>query len=206
LTPLFLGWVTMSIVAARLTVLIGYRPVAIAGSALLTAGFVVLAMVDASTTRLVLFGAVFVQGCGMGLSMLALLLAVQHGVDRSLLGTATSLNQFSRSVGAAVGVALMGAILSRGLAGLPLPGGAAGLNAGAINLEPAARAQLAHAHGRVFANGGVMSGIALLASFVLPPVDFSRGVPAGAGEQMITAEMTSLESSGEPDGVRQRGA
>jgi EmrB/QacA subfamily drug resistance transporter len=200
LTPLFLGWVVMSIVAARLTVLIGYRPVAIAGSALLTAGFVVLGLVDEDTTRVVLFGAVFVQGCGMGLSMLALLLAVQHGVARSLLGTATSLNQFSRSVGAAVGVALMGAILSRGLAGLP-DGAAASLNAGTINLEGAARAQFAHALGRVFASGGVMSGIALLASFVLPPVDFSRGVPAGAGEQLIAAEMASLESESEPDGI-----
>jgi MFS family permease len=198
LTPLFLGWVSMSIIAARLTVLIGYRPVAIAGNALLMSAFIVLARVDAETTRTLLFVAVFILGSGMGLSMLALLLAVQHGVDRSLLGTATSLNQFSRSVGATVGVAIMGAILARGLTGLPIPVGPTGITSGVIQLEGAARMQFAHALGRVFAAGGLMAAIALLSSLVLPPVDFSKGVPAGSGERMLAAEMANLESDGEP--------
>jgi EmrB/QacA subfamily drug resistance transporter len=201
LTPLFLGWVSMSIAAARLTVLIGYRPVTIAGNTLLTAGFVALALVDQDTTRAMLFTAVFVLGCGTGLSMLALLLAVQHGVDRSLLGLATSLNQFSRSVGAAIGVAVMGAILARGLAGVPLPG-AAGLAQGvatsAVQLEGATRGVFAAALSRVFTAGAIMSALGLVASFVLPPVDFSRGVPASAGERMITAEMASLDPDDEP--------
>jgi hypothetical protein len=37
-------------------------------------------------------------------------------VPRSQLGVATSLNQFSRSIGGAVGIAVMGAVLSAGLA------------------------------------------------------------------------------------------
>lgn len=201
LTPLFLGWVAMSIAGARLTVRIGYRPVALSGGTLLLAGFVALMMVNADTTLRPLLLAVFMLGCGMGLSMLSLLLAVQHGVDRSLLGVATSLNQFSRSVGAVVGVAAMGAILARNLAGVNLPGGLHGTPSQALQLEGVARAQLAHALGRVFAAGGVMSAIGLVASFFLPPVDFSRGVPAGAGEQMLAAEMTSLESESEPEAV-----
>ena len=46
-----------------------------------------------------------------------------------------------------------------------------------------------------------MSAIGLAASFALPPVDFARGVPAGAGEQLLAAEMTTLESDSEPDAV-----
>jgi EmrB/QacA subfamily drug resistance transporter len=180
LTPLFLGWVTMSTAAARLTVRIGYRPVTIAGNALLTAGFIALVMIDQDATRTAVFFAVFVLGCGMGLSMLALLLAVQHGVDRSQLGLATSLNQFSRSVGAAIGVAAMGAILARSLSGLALPGAGQGIPSAVIQLDGPARVQFALALSRVFAAGGVMSAIGLAASFVLPPVDFSRAVPAGA--------------------------
>jgi EmrB/QacA subfamily drug resistance transporter len=199
LTPLFLGWVTTSVVGARLTVRIGYRPVTITGSALLTAGFVVLSMIDATTTLTTLLLAVFVLGCGMGLSMLSTLLAVQHGVDRSMLGLVTSLNQFFRSVGAAIGVAVMGAILTRGLAGLALPGGAPGLSSGAIQLDPAARAQFAHALARVFAAGGIMSVTGFLACFLLPPVSFSRGVPTGAGGQLLAAEMASLEPKSEPE-------
>jgi EmrB/QacA subfamily drug resistance transporter len=201
LTPLFLGWVATSVASARLTVRVGYRPVAVSGGALLMAGFVALAMIDAGTTMTALLLAVFVLGCGMGLSMLSLLLAVQHGVDRPLLGLATSLNQFSRSVGAALGVAAMGAILTRSLSGVDLPGGVHGMPSGALQLDGAARAQFANALNRVFAAGGVMSAIGLVMSFFLPPVDFSRGVPLGAGEQMLAAEMTSLESESEPEAV-----
>ncbi len=201
LTPLFLGWVLTSIAGARLTVRIGYRPVAVSGVVLLTAGFVVLAVLDADTTLSSLFSAVFVLGCGMGLSMLSLLLAVQHGVDRSQLGIATSLNQFARSVGAVVGVAAMGAILARGLGGIDLPGGVQGVSATVLRLEGPARTQFAQALSRVFALGGIMSGVGLVASFFLPPVQFSRGVPAGAGEQLLAAEMTSLDSEDEPECV-----
>jgi EmrB/QacA subfamily drug resistance transporter len=173
LTPLFLGWVGMSVVGARLTARIDYRIVAVAGNTLLLAGFVGLATIGADASMAALYAAVFLLGCGMGLSMLSLLLAVQHGVERSQLGLATSLNQFARSIGAAVGVAAMGAILARGLIGVTIPTGAHGVGSAALHLDAAARAQFAHALARVFAAGGVMSAIGLAASFALPPVDFA---------------------------------
>jgi EmrB/QacA subfamily drug resistance transporter len=188
LTPLFLGWVTMSVVGARLTVRIGYRPVTIAGSLLLTAGFVVLARIDATTTLTTLLLAVFVLGCGMGLAMLSTLLAVQHGVDRSMLGLATSLNQFARSVGAAIGVAIMGAILTRGLAGIPLPGGSYDLSAGAIQLDSVARAQFANALANVFVAGGLMSALGFAACLLLPPVSFAHRIESVSGEELMTVE------------------
>src|SRR3712207_8406543 len=63
-------------------------------------------------------------GAGLGLTMLTLLIAVQQAVPRTQLGTATSFNQFARSIGGAVGVAVMGAGLSAG-GGAP-PGGTRG--------------------------------------------------------------------------------
>ena len=182
LTPLFLGWVGMSVVGARLTARIDYRIVAVAGNALLLAGFVGLALIGADASMTTLYASVFLLGCGMGLSMLSLLLAVQHGVERSQLGLATSLNQFARSIGAAVGVAAMGAILARGLVGVSIPTGVHGLPSSALQLDAATRAQFAQALSRVFAAGGVMSAIGLAASFALPSVDFTREVvPAEAG-------------------------
>ena len=201
LTPLFLGWVATSIAGARLTVLVGYRPIAILGGSLLTAAFVALAFIDGDTLMRPLLAAVFVLGSGMGFSMLSLLLAVQHGVDRSLLGVATSLNQFARSVGAAVGVAIMGAILARGLAGTSVAGGITGMTSGTMQLDSLARVQFVHALNRVFGAGAVMAAVGLAAAFLLPPVDLSRGVPAGTGEQMLAAEMTSLEPESEPESV-----
>jgi EmrB/QacA subfamily drug resistance transporter len=202
LTPLFLGWVATSIAGARLTVLVGYRPIAILGGSLLMAAFAALAFVGGHTPMWQLVAVVFVMGSGMGFSMLSLLLAVQHGVDRSLLGVATSLNQFARSVGAAVGVAVMGAILARGLAGTSLAGGVTGMTAGAMQLDPLTRMQFVQALNRAFGAGAVMAAAGLVAAFFLPPVDFSHGIPAGAGEQLLTAEMTSLEPESEPESVR----
>jgi EmrB/QacA subfamily drug resistance transporter len=191
LTPLFLGWVMMSIAGAKLTVQAGYRRVAISGGLLLTAAFVALALLDARSSKASLFGSVMVLGSGMGLSMLSLLLAVQHGVERSRLGLATSLNQFARSVGAAIGVAVMGALLARNLSGVGLQDELQAMQAETFMLPPEAREQFAHAIDRVFATGAVMAGIGLIASFFLPPVDFSRGVPAGAGERMLATEMAT---------------
>ena len=202
LTPLFLGWVVMSVISAKATVKLGYRTVARSGGVLIVAGFLGLSLLTVDSTRTLLFASCFVMGAGMGLQMLSLLLAVQHGAPRSQLGIATSLNQFSRSVGAAVGVAAMGAILSRGVAGLPLPGVSEGGAAGsAIALSPATRAVFAAALHNVFVLGAVVSAAGLLATLFLPHVDFGRGVPAHAGEQMLEAELASLEPEDEPIGI-----
>jgi predicted MFS family arabinose efflux permease len=203
ITPLFLGWVVMSIVGARLTVALGYRVVSIAGSILMTLGFLGLTLVDAVSPRWILLVSCTTIGAGMGTQMLSLLLAVQHGVDRSRLGLATSLNQFSRSIGAAIGVAAMGAILARSLAGVSLPGGADPFTANAAMLSGPVRAQFAAALHRVFIAGALVSATGLVAAFFLPAVSFARGVRDSAGEQMIQAEMANLEPDDEPVAVKE---
>ena len=200
LTPLFLGWVITSVISARLTVRMGYRPIAIAGGVLLTAGYLGLALFTPDTSRFVMLGACFTLGLGMGSSMLAVLLAVQHGVERARLGIATSLNQFSRSIGASVGVSAMGALMTRSLTGVPLPQGTVA-SVSAVALSGVARLQFAAALHQVFVTGTVIAACALGVTMLLPPVSFSRGVPAGAGEQMIAAEMTTLDPDEEPAGV-----
>jgi EmrB/QacA subfamily drug resistance transporter len=201
LTPLFLGWVVMSIVGARLTVRMGYRVAAIGGSVLMTLGFAGLTTLDTHSTRTMLLASCTVLGAGMGSQMLSLLLAVQHGVDRTRLGLATSLNQFSRSIGAAVGVAAMGAIMTRTLTGVALPGGAAGLAGGTMALTEPIRDQFAMGLHRVFLAGLLVSAAALIATFFLPPVHFAKPVASGTGEQMIEAEMTNLRPDDEPIAV-----
>jgi EmrB/QacA subfamily drug resistance transporter len=203
LTPLFLGWVIMSVVGARTTVVLGYRVVSIAGSVLMTIGFIGLILLSPQSPKSALLAACFVIGAGMGTQMLSLLLAVQHGVHRSQLGIATSLNQFSRSIGAAVGVAAMGAILARSMAGVSMPDGVEGLAAsGAMALPGPIRAQFATALHRVFISGAVVSALGLLGTFFLPAVSFAKGNEPAAGEQMLEAEMTTLKPEDEPVVVR----
>jgi hypothetical protein len=171
--------------------------VAIAGSVLMTAGFIGLTRLDVDSGNLLLLGSCTVLGAGMGCQMLSLLLAVQHGVERSRLGIATSLNQFARSIGAAIGVAAMGAIMARSLSGVALPGEGSLAAATSMALSPELRLQFAVALHRVFVAGAVVSAAGLAASLFLPHLDF-KPAPALAGEQLIEAEMATLDSKSEP--------
>jgi EmrB/QacA subfamily drug resistance transporter len=192
LTPLMLSWVGMSVVGGRLLLRVGYRPTTIVGFALLTVGFVFLSLFQRETARVWLYFDLVLIGAGLGLTMLTLLIAVQQSVARAQLGVATSLNQFSRSIGGAVGVAVLGAVLTAGLGahltalahaseGALTPERAAELAANPNALiEPQARAALpagvldalqgalASSIHNVFWAGTVMSAIALLISLRLP--------------------------------------
>ena len=53
-----------------------------------------------------------IGGIGMGLTMVPMLIAVQSAVPRSELGMATSMIQFFRTVGGAIGLAVMGAVMA----------------------------------------------------------------------------------------------
>ncbi len=192
LTPLMLSWVGMSVVGGRLLLRVGYRPTCITGFALLTLGFILLSTYQREAARIWLYTDLSLIGAGLGLTMLTLLIAVQQSVPRTQLGIATSLNQFSRSIGGAVGVAVMGAVLSAGLASqlseaarngnsVLSPERAAELSANPNALiDPQARDALppgvldvlrgamANAIHNVFWVGTVLAGLALLVSFYLP--------------------------------------
>src|SRR4029078_1824737 len=94
------------------------------------------------TSRAAVFADMGLMGTGLGFALLSLLLAVQHSVSPAELGTATSLNLFARSIGGAVGVAIMGAILAAGLSGSPRLAPDALEGAGLSGLSPELRQQL----------------------------------------------------------------
>lgn len=112
LTPFMLCWVGFSIVGSRMILKIGYRTTALLGVGLLVVGFIGLATLGAQASRLAVMGYLAIAGAGMGFSMVTLLIAVQTSVPRDQLGIATSGTVFFRSIGGAVGVAVMGAVLS----------------------------------------------------------------------------------------------
>ncbi|HEY7436481.1 MAG TPA: MDR family MFS transporter [Methylomirabilota bacterium] len=191
LTPFVLGWVVFSIVGARLVLRVGYRRVVLAGMAALVSAFTLLAGWDESLTRAIAARDIALAGVGMGLVFVPMLIAVQSAVPRSLLGSATSLTGFFRTVGGAVGVAIMGAAmthrLERALAGVvttapaelqePLRWLAAHPD---LAVNPITRATLgdavlgqmrpvlAYAIGGVFAVGLAIAVAALLSAFLVP--------------------------------------
>jgi EmrB/QacA subfamily drug resistance transporter len=112
LTPYILAWVVAAVVGGRLMLRIGYRPIVMAGMLLMLAGSLPLALVDVNTTRLYLTLAVIPLGMGGGLTLASLMIGAQHSAPRARLGVVTSTVQFARSIGAALGVGVMGAVMS----------------------------------------------------------------------------------------------
>ena len=78
--------------------------------------YLLMSLVTVNTPLWVVMLNLTLMGDGMGLSVPAFMIAVQNGVDRRNLGTATATLQFSRVIGGALGVSVMGLILSLRLA------------------------------------------------------------------------------------------
>ena len=112
LTPLILGWVVTSMVTGRVVLSIGYRPMVLTGLVAMTIGFFGLTRVDGGSSAWLLRTTLTLMGMGMGMTMLSLVLAMQNVVARRHLGVATSFGQFTRSIGGAVGVAVLGAVIA----------------------------------------------------------------------------------------------
>ena len=117
LTPFVLAWITCSILSARLALKVGYRSLVVTGMVCLLVGFLLFADWDAALTRGAAMVAVLIAGAGMGLIMVPMLIAVQNAVAASELGAATSLTQFFRTIGGAIGVSVMGAVMAHRLQG-----------------------------------------------------------------------------------------
>jgi len=111
-TPLMLGWVIFSIIGGRLILIVGYRRTVIAGMVSLSIGFFLLSRVTVQVSPLELALILMLMGVGMGLSMVSMLIAVQNRFPRSYLGIATSATQFFRTIGASIGITIMGAVMA----------------------------------------------------------------------------------------------
>lgn len=182
ITPLLLGWVTASIIGARILLKIGYRTLIISGTSLLVIGAFLMSQVGADTSQTLIMIFVTLMGIGMGFSIPSFLIAVQTMVERRHLGTATSTIQFSRSIGGTIGISVMGAALSMRLAsnlstaGLnpelvsklldPLPGAEAVVDEGL-------RLAVANAIHVVFVIAFISAAIALVAVLFTPRVNLT---------------------------------
>lgn len=224
LTPLMLSWITMSIIGGRLLLKTGYRAITIAGFIIMTIGFVLLALFQRETSRTWLYFDLILIGAGLGLTMLTLLIAVQQAVERTKLGVATSLNQFSRAIGGALGVAVMGAVLTAGLTNQLQSVAARGdsnltmqqatelaANPNAL-IDPAAKASLSEetliiledalttSIHKVFWVGALMSLMALLVACFLPKQsrEDMHKTDDQAGEKTIMAQQTTINRRNQP--------
>jgi len=116
LTPLMLGLIISSTVSGRIISATGkYRYFPIAGTLMMGAGLFMLSTMSSGTGLLESSLYMALLGIGIGLVIQVIVLAVQNAVDYRDLGTATAGANFFRSMGAAFGVAISGAIVNNRL-------------------------------------------------------------------------------------------
>jgi len=116
LTPMTLAMVAGSALGGQLISRTGrYRIQISVGLALATTGLFLLSTLSSDSSQITGMEYMAILGFGLGLSFPALVLASQNAVPFEVMGLTTSLNQFARSVGGTISVAIMGSILTRRL-------------------------------------------------------------------------------------------
>jgi EmrB/QacA subfamily drug resistance transporter len=116
--PMLIGWPVASAVAGRLLARVSYR-------ALVRVGLAALGAATFALWRLLAGGAgtgamrvvMLVFGAGMGLANTAMIVVVQERAGFAMRGVATASTMFFRTIGGAVAVGALGALLARRVAG-----------------------------------------------------------------------------------------
>ena len=139
-----IGWPIASVAAGRILLRTGARPIVLTGTTAILLGTLLLTQLDRFGSLWFAMVACFVTGAGMGLTSTTLLVVIQGAVVWSRRAVATGLVQFSRTIGGAVGVGIMGGVLTAfvGAASSAIldPAARGGISAGAAD---AARSSLA---------------------------------------------------------------
>jgi MFS family permease len=179
LMPMLLGWPIASTLAGWLLMRLGYRTLGVIGSLFALAGGLLITRVAAPAHPLLLPAAVATIGIGLGFLSTPLMVAVQAAVPWQRRGVATSSQQFFRTIGGALAVGTLGAVLNADLA----RHGLTGLTQAA--LVPGTRATLsADEIARVSAGlaGGLHTVFVVIAVVAAAAVAVALAFPRGSAQ------------------------
>ena len=208
--PMIIGQMLSATIGGQIVTRTGrWKPVMIAGSLIMLAGLVGLATIDHTTSYL--FVAVFMALMGLGIGTLVqnVVLAVQNTVDVSEVGAASAAVAFFRSLGGAIGVSVLGGVLTAQVA-QHLREGLTRLGAGASDLsggggetqldigglpgpvQEVFHAAYADSFGLIFTVAAIIAATSVIAIFLTRSTPLrttigkqpdTQGAPAGAEEK-----------------------
>jgi EmrB/QacA subfamily drug resistance transporter len=116
LIPLTASMIVVSIVVGRLITRTGrYKGFMLAGLLVMAGGYFLLTRLEYGSTQTDLTLDMIVVGLGLGAVLQTYTLVVHNATSRGDLGVATSATQLSRSMGATVGTAVFGTIMTNGM-------------------------------------------------------------------------------------------
>lgn len=164
LAALTIGWPVAATISGRLYLRIGFRATVLLGMGIVVLSGLAYALTAPYPSVITIAVVSFVMGFGMGLSASPALVAAQSSVEWGERGVVTGTNLFARSVGSAVGVAVLGAIANGIIGGFP----------GADENPDAVVA----ATGAVFWASLAAAALAAAAAFAMPRMSAPREDPA----------------------------
>ena len=113
LTPMMLGFIVSSILGGQLMARTGrYKIIVLVGFAIAALGMFLLSRMTSATTNGELIRNMIVTGLGIGVLMSLFTVIVQNAFSQDMLGQVTSGITFFRTLGASIGVAVLGAIVT----------------------------------------------------------------------------------------------
>jgi EmrB/QacA subfamily drug resistance transporter len=194
--PMMVGIIGASVISGRVISAVGrYKWFPVAGTAIMASGLALFVGLEVDTPLWQAFIYMAVIGVGLGLAMQPLVLAVQSKLDLRDMGAGTSTATFARSLGGALGVAVLGAMMNNRLAAeLPAApgGGAMSINEPSAILALPEQARLLIQEGFVnalhplFLTSAAVTVVAVALSLLLPNVELAGPVapkPAPAQEE-----------------------
>ena len=183
--PLMFGMMGSAMLSGRLVARSGaYRSWILGGIAVTFVGILLLSRMSPGTTRPDLAWRMFVLGVGLGPSQSLFTLAMQNALPRNQLGVVTSSGQFFRQIGATLGVAVFGSLLTARLdaaLGNVMPGLDAGKlqmlmapgAASAMHVPPVISTTIAHAITGTFSVALVIVAAAFAVACLVPRITHS---------------------------------
>ncbi|TCC31922.1 MFS transporter [Kribbella speibonae] len=213
--PMMFGSFLGSVGSGQLITRFGrWKRYLVIGALFLTAGLGLLGTIDHTSPYWYVGLGMFAMGIGMGMTMQNLVLAVQNTVDVSEVGAASASVTFFRSLGGAVGVSVLGAILATRVTDLitehlrELGAGAAVGGSGSlldVNSLPAPVQEIVrHAYGDATGRIFVIAAGAAVVSFLA--VLFIREVPLRQTVAMSASEGEPAVGGTVPDDPAERAA
>jgi EmrB/QacA subfamily drug resistance transporter len=167
LAALTVGWPVSATFSGRLYLRFGFRTTALIGSVIIVFGTLTLAFFGTQPSIVIVAVACFVTGFGFGWTNVPTLIAAQSSVGWGERGVVTGANMFARSIGSAVGAAILGAVAN----------GIIATHGGNEN-DPTT---VALASTGVFIGIAITAGLIVLAVVAMPKTPVAASAPAGPG-------------------------
>ncbi len=200
--PMMVGIIGTSIISGRMISKQGrYKWYPVFGTAVMAAGLLLFTQLQVNTALWQAFIYMLLVGIGLGAAMQPLVLAVQNSLELKDMGSGTAAATFFRSLGGAVGVATLGAVLSNKLAGMSTGTGGPTISINdpaSIKALPLAAQEQIHslftnALHPIFLVAGLVTVIAIVLSVALP-----NGELKGAGAAPQDANAKPVDGEGLP--------